>query len=61
MKLFSKNDFKQMNTSPFVRSKPPIKPKQTNYLPEKTSLKKYNNNNNNMKMMIKNIILHKKI
>ena len=27
MKLFSKNDFRQMNTSPFVRSKPPIKPK----------------------------------
>ena len=59
MKLFSKNDFRQMNTSPFVRSKPPIKPKKTNYLPGKTSLKKYNNNN--MKMMIKNIILHKKI
>jgi len=46
MKLFSKNDFRQMNTSPFVRSKPPIKPRQTNYLPGKTSLKKYNNNNN---------------
>ena len=51
-KLFSKNDFRQMNTSPFVRSKPPIKPRQTNYLPRKTSLKK-NNNNNNMKKIDK--------
>ena len=41
-----------MNTSPFVRSKPPIKPRQTNYLPRKTSLKK-NNNNNNMKTIDK--------
>ena len=49
MKVFSKNDFRQINTSPFVRSKPPIRPKPTNYLPGKISLKK----NNNMKSIEK--------
>ena len=47
MKFFSKNDFRQMNTSPFVRSKPPIREKYTNYLPRKSLNKKNNNNNNN--------------
>ena len=48
-KVFSKSDFRQMNTSPFVRSKPPIiKPKPTNILPKKHVLKK-NHNNINMK------------
>ena len=46
LKVFSKSDFRQMNTSPFVRSKPPIRPKHTNCLPRKTSLKKNENNNN---------------
>ena len=46
MKVFSKNDFRQMNTSPFVRSKPAIRPKYTNYLPSKPPLKKISNNNN---------------
>ncbi len=49
MKIFSKNDFRQINTSPFVRSKPPIRPKPTNYLHGKISLKK----NNNMKSIEK--------
>ena len=52
MKVFSKNDFRQMNTSPFVRSKPPIRPKYTNYLPGKPP-KKNTNNNNNMKSIDK--------
>jgi len=47
LKVFSKSDFRQMNTSPFVRSKPPIRPKHTNCLPRKASLKKKDNNNNN--------------
>ena len=53
MTVFSKNDFRQMNTSPFVRSKPPMKPKQTNNLPRKTPLTKNNNINNNMKIIDK--------
>ena len=54
MTVFSKNDFRQMNTSPFVRSKPPIKPRQTKNLPGKISLKINNNNNNhNMKTIDK--------
>ena len=44
-KVFSKNDFRQMNTSPFVRSKPPIRPKHTNYIAKKNILKKSTNNN----------------
>ena len=50
-KVFSKNDFRQMNTSPFVRSKPPIKPKHTNCLPRKNVIKK--DINNNMKLIDK--------
>ena len=50
-KVFSKNDFRQMNTSPFVRSKPPIKPKHTNCLPRKNGIKK--DINNNMKLIDK--------
>ena len=52
MKVFSKSDFRQMNTSPFVKSKPPIKSKHTNYLAKKTSLKK-NHNNLNVKSVDK--------
>ena len=39
-----------MNTSPFVRSKPPIRPKHTNCIPRKTSIKKNDNNNNSANM-----------
>ena len=53
MTVFSKNDFRQMNTSPFVRSKPPIKPRQTHNLQKKISLKKNINNNHNMKTIDK--------
>ena len=52
MKVFSKSDFRQMNTSPFVKSKPPVKSKHTNYLAKKTSLKK-NHNNLNVKSVDK--------
>ena len=51
LKVFSKNDFRQMNTSPFVKSKPPIRQKYTNYLPKKNNLKK--NININMKSLDK--------
>ena len=50
LKVFSKSDFRQMNTSPFVRSKPPIRPKHTNCIPRKTSIKKNDNNNNSANM-----------
>ena len=49
MKVFSKNDFRIINTFPFVKSKPPIRSKQTNFLPGRISLKK----NNNMKSIDK--------
>ena len=52
MKVFSKNDFRQMNTSPFVRSKPAIRPKYTNYLSNKPNLKN-NSKNNNIKSVDK--------
>ena len=55
LKVFSKSDFRQMNTSPFVRSKPPIRPKHTNCIPRKTSLKKNDNNNNNNNVNMKSI------
>ena len=54
IKLFSKNDFRQMNTSPFVRSKPPIREKHTNYLPRKSLNKKSNNNKKSNKKSIDN-------
>ena len=55
LKVFSKSDFRQMNTSPFVRSKPPIRPKHTNCLPRKASLKKKENNNNNNNINVKSL------
>ena len=41
LKVFSKSDFREINTSPFVRSKPPIRPKPTNYITGKIKLKKH--------------------
>ena len=39
-KIFSKNDFREINTSPFAKSKPIIRPKPTNYMAGKIKLKK---------------------
>ena len=49
IKVFSKSDFRQINTSPFVKSKPPIRPKHTNCLPRKALYKNNENNNINLK------------
>ena len=49
LKQYTKNDFRQMNTSPFIRSKKPIQPRPTTNFIKRKSIQKKNSYNVNHK------------